>query len=218
MKKPMKQDAKIPKELRDIIHGYIMSDGYVSPAGGLTVENSVKQEKFVEWLYEKLESLRTDTPIGKTFRTHKKTGVTSEARRFNTRNFLKGFRKMWYKEKETAQGRKFYKKGLPDSLDCFFNETMISVWFAGDGTKMIGYQGAKIEVTAYTPDERLRLKKLFCDKFDIATTICKAGISDKGTQQWTINILATDYPKFRALITKMDLIPKLFPDKLCKKP
>ena len=220
MKTPKKQTAKFSKELRDIAHGYLMSDGYVTPAGALSVDQCVEQEKFVEWLYEKLKSLRTDTPIQTVTRTHRKTGIKTESRRFHTRVYLKGFRSMWYKTEMNANGREVFVKRLPKSLDCFFNETFITLWFAGDGTRTRGNQqsGSKFEVTNYTPDERLRLKKLFGDKFGIATTICKAGLSITGTQQYTLNISAPDYPKFRNLITQMDLITNLFPNKLCKKP
>ena len=40
---------KISRQLRDIIHGYIMSDGYVSPEG--TVEHSCEQKDFTEWMF-----------------------------------------------------------------------------------------------------------------------------------------------------------------------
>jgi hypothetical protein len=118
---------------------------------------------------------------------------------------------MWYKT--STDGKTAYKKQLPKSLDCFFNSTVLTLWFAGDGTKTVGSRGAKIEATAFTPDERLRLQKLFKKKFDISVVINKAGTSNSNTQQWTLNINASEYSKFRDLITKMDLIPNLFPNK-----
>ena len=213
--KPKKQNVKISKELRDIIHGYLASDGYLKPAGALTVDQSKAQEKFAEWLYEKLKPLRTDTPISQVTRIHPKTGKNTYSCRFNTQTLLKGFRAMWYPPYIDKNGTITLKKQLPKSLDCFFNATFLTLWFAGDGTKLGDSRGAKIEATAFTEAERLRLKVLFKKKFDIDVSINRAGKTEKGKIQWTINILSADYDKFRALITQMDLIPNLFPNKLC---
>ena len=87
-------DIKIDRELRDIIHGYIASDGYVNENGTMTIENSEKQEKFVQWLYQKLKNLRTESPIKTVPRKDKRTGKTTISKRFNTRSLLKGFHKI----------------------------------------------------------------------------------------------------------------------------
>lgn len=216
VKKWKSSNIKISKELRDIIHGYIMSDGYLSASGGLQIKQSRKQRKFVEWLYEKLELIRTDTPILDEMVVDKRSNKKSYNSRFNTRNLLEGFRFMWYKPYKTEKGVLKYKKSLPKSLDCFFNYICLTLWFAGDGTKILGSQGAKIEVTAFTADERLRLQELFLKKFNLSVQINRAGQSKKDTQQWTLNINASEYQKFRNLITKIDLIPNFFPHKLHK--
>ena len=93
----------------------------------------------------------------------------------------------------------------------------MTVWFAGDGTKIIGSKGAKFEVTAFTVQERLKLKNLFFTKFGIRAQIISSGLSKSGRRQWALKIPAHDYEKFRNIITKMDLIPNLFPYKLHKK-
>lgn len=224
IKTPLKQDVKISKELRDIIHGYIMSDGHVNPAGALTVDQSDEQEKFVQWLYLTLHTLRTTTPIRTVLRPLPPLrgggggkNIVTMSKRFNTRALLKGFRNMWYQPVDPKNPNSKKKKQLPKSLDCFFNSNFLTIWFAGDGTKMLGSQGAKFEVTSYTPAERERLKALFKKKFDLDVVIARAGKSITGTDQYTININAPDYEKFRNLITESDLIPTLFPNKLCKK-
>jgi hypothetical protein len=216
-------NVKISKELRDIIHGYIMSDGYVSPSGSLTVDQSLAQQKFVEWLYEKLAPVRTDKPISDVTRTDIRTGSKTFSKRFLTRTLLKGFRNMWYKpdtsvsKVEVGPSALKYIKRLPKSIQCFFNSITITLWFAGDGTNRTDCQGANIEVTAFTTAERLTLKKLFKQKFGIPVQINKAGVSKAGIPQWNLAINADDYQKFRKLITQMDLIPKIFPYKLHKK-
>lgn len=193
-----------------------MSDGYLNPSGSLQIKQTEKQRKFVEWLYEKLEPIRTDTPILNEMVLDKRSNKKSYNSRFNTRNLLQGFRFMWYKPYKTEEGVLKYKKSLPKSLDCFFNYICLTLWFAGDGTKILGSQGAKIEVTAFTTDERLRLQELFLKKFNLSVQINRAGKSKKDTEQWTLNINASEYQKFRNLITKIDLIPNIFPNKLHK--
>lgn len=217
-KKGENSTLKISRNLRDIIHGYVMSDGYINKGGSLTVDHGPAQRKFVEWLYNELESLRTSTPIREVKRTHSKTKRVSRSYRFATRAVLKGFCHMWYEPVVNEKtGKVQYRKRLPKSIDCFFNETFITLWFAGDGTKILDALGAKYEVTSCTVEERLKLQSLFQKKFEIKTNIISSGHSKKKTEQKALKIPAAEYGKFRECITKMDLIPNLFPYKLHKK-
>jgi hypothetical protein len=212
--------VKISAKVRDIIHGYIMSDGYVDPLGRLTVDQGKEQANFVEWLYHELEPIRTNYPISNVRRTRKsktRGPINTYSRRFFSKAVLKGFRHMWYKPYTDEHGVVKFRKSLPNSLPCFFNSTFLTLWFAGDGTKTIGHKGAKFEVTNYLPEERQTLKKLFQQKFGLSVNIIRSGISSRGNTQWAIVLSAQDYPKFRSLITEMDLIPKYFPQKLHKK-
>lgn len=210
-------DVRISRELRDIIHGYIMSDGYITTTSSLQVENGIDQEKFVRWMYEKLKPLCTAKGPTEVQRFDKRTNQTYRSIRFYTRSLLCGFNSMWYKVETDANGKKVRRKCLPKNIAGFFNSTFVTLWFAGDGTKETQYRAAKIEVTSFTPKERILLQNLFKKKFDITTNINKAGVSKTGTQQWVLQIPASEYDKFRDLITKIDLIPALFPHKLHKK-
>jgi hypothetical protein len=212
-----KSGIQISKQLRDVIHGYIMSDGYVGKNNVLYVHHSLNQKKFVLWLYSMLEPIRTSAPISKYRRIHSKTKASHVSLRFFTRSVLRGFRNMWYTQIVQTDGSKVYKKTLPKSFACFFNATFIAVWFAGDGTKTLGYRGAKFEVTAFSVGERLILKKLFLIQHGLKTNIIKSGMSQNKIQQWCLTISASQYDIFRTLISKTDLIPKLFPHKLHKK-
>jgi len=215
-KKWKKSSLKISKSLRDILHGYVMSDGYIRD-GILTIDQSVKQKRFITWLYDKFQPIRTSSPLKEVSRIHPKTKRKSRSLRFFTRAVLNGFHHMWYKPRVDKKGVRNYQKKLPKSIDCFFNETFISLWYAGDGTKIIGSVGAKFEVTSFTIEERLKLKALFLTKFNIKTEIISSGLSKKGNPQWALKIPANQYQKFRNLITKQDLIPTVFPYKLHKK-
>jgi NADH:ubiquinone oxidoreductase subunit 5 (subunit L)/multisubunit Na+/H+ antiporter MnhA subunit len=212
-----KSVIKISKELRNIIHGYIMSDGYVTKNGICYIEQSKKQEKFVLWLYKKLELIKSTSGIKQYIRIHPKTKNKSYSLRFFTKSILDGFHNMWYLPYIDQKGFTRYKKKLPNNIHCFFDETFISIWYAGDGTKIIGSKGAKFEVTSFSVEERLTLKNLFFSKFNIKALIIKSGISKKGNIQWALKIPASEYLKFRDLITQIDLIPTIFPYKLHKK-
>lgn len=213
-----KHNLKINRDLRDIIHGYIMSDGYVRENGSLTVEQSKKQAKFADWLSVKLKELRTPTSqVSDVNRTHSKTGSKSASTRFNTRALLHGFHAIWYKPYLNKEGETKYKKKLPINIRGFFSPLFITLWFAGDGGRPADCKGAKFEVTCFSPEERVLLKNLFSEKYQIDAKINKAGVSKTGTPQWTLNILEKDYEKFRAIITQCDLIKTIFPYKLCKK-
>nr|AEX32521.1 putative LAGLIDADG homing endonuclease [Dunaliella tertiolecta] len=211
-----RKNVKITREIRDIIHGYVMSDGYLRE-GQLTVEQNSESSAFVEWLYSKLEHLTTRNGIKDVQRFDKRTNTTTYSKRFFTRRLLKGFNKMWYKASgiHKKTGKPKYVKTVPKSLGCFFSKTFITVWYAGDGTKIIGSRGAKIEATCFNEEQKLLIKELFKSKYDINIHINKAGLSKTGTQQWTFNINSEDYDKFHNIITEIDLIPKLFPNKLC---
>jgi hypothetical protein len=202
--------------LNEVINGYLMSDGYVSLLGSLTIHHTSKQEKFVEWLYDILCELRTESPIKKIVRFDPRTNKAFCSCRFATKNTLKEYRALWYKPCVGESGKISYRKTLPDSIESFFGPVFITLWFAGDGTKILSHKGAKFEVTAFTVSERLRLQALFKSKYDIETSINRAGKTKKGTLQWTLNIKAKDYSKFYSLVTQFDLIPKLFPHKLWK--
>jgi hypothetical protein len=208
------KNVYINSEKRDIIHGYIMSDGFVNSEGALTIKQGAKQEKYVHWLKEKLNCLTTPTSQIKPVFEPRTTPKKLRSFRFNTRRLLRGFHKMWYKEYPFTDGTVRYKKVLPRNMKGFFSPVFIAVWYAGDGTKIVGSKGAKFEVTCFTPDERKRLKDIFKTKYNIDAVVNRAGQSSRGEDQWTLNINAKDYPKFHALITKIDLIPTLFPYKL----
>lgn len=199
-------------EIDHIIHGYVMSDGYLKPNGTLQVHHSVKQTKFVEWLYVKLEVLRVNEPISDVYNLDSRTGIVYKSKRFYTKCLLKEYHKLWYTSYIDENGKLRYKKILPHNLDSVFSPIFISLWFAGDGTKIS--RGAKFEVTSWTVQERIRLKELFKDKYGLKVSINRAGFTKTGVQQWALVVNALEYDAFRDLITQIDLIEKLFPHKL----
>lgn len=181
--KQMSGACTISKRLRDIIHGYVMSDGFINEKGILQVEQSQKQKKFVFWLYDQFKAIVAPGGIRFETRKHRKTEKQSLSVRFFTKSVLHGFHKMWYIPYKDKQGIQRYKKKLPDSIHCFFSPLFITVWFAGDGTKMIDSVGAKFEVTCFRVEERLLLKNLFLKQYNLKTNIIKSGTSKKGNIQ-----------------------------------
>lgn len=188
-----------------IINGYTMGDGYLSSSGNLTVDHGAEQRKFVEWLFVHFKHLCTpNRQISTVTRTRK--GKVHKSFRFNTRSILKEYRTKWYLDN---------KKILPIDIEQMFTPLFISVWFACNGTKVIGSRGAKFDVTAYSPEEREVLKQLFKKKYNIASFVNRQGESVTKKTQWALVINADAYDAFRDLVTReTDLIQSLFPYKL----
>lgn len=212
-----KRPKLITRELRDIIHGCIISDGSVTPQGSLRVRQSTKQRKWVEWMYQELRTLCTDSGIQDKVMTDTRTQTKTPFSRFYTRALLKGFRSMWYvpdPKKSTQTGDNNFRKVLPKGIRGILCPTVLTLWFAGDGTKIIGRRGAKYEVTNFTVEERLLLQSLLKEKFGLDTCINKAGKSKTGTAQYTLNFNRDTYLKFREYTAKFGLIQSLFPYKL----
>lgn len=178
-KKWKKLNIQISRELRDILHGYIMSNNWMN--------QSAKQKRiFIKWLYKKFQ-----IPLK------------------NTQDICESFRGMWYKPRGNIHGK---RKSLPSTIACFFSIPFVTLWFAGNGTKITGQHSIKFEVTYWTPEERMLLKQLFKTQFNINGRILRAGVS-----KWILVIGSREYSKFRTIITQMDLIPRFFPQKLYKK-
>jgi hypothetical protein len=188
-----------------------MGDGYINPQGILTVDQGDKQQKFVEWLHEKLNPILTEKcTIQEVCR--ERNGKKTISYRFNTRAVLNDFYTNWYRPDSIDISKN--KKQLPTNIAELFTPLFIAVWFACDGTKILGSKGAKFEVTAFSVTERLLLKNLFSLKYDINVNIIKSGTSKSGTQQWALAVNAPEYDKFKKLITQNDLIENLFSYKL----
>lgn len=178
-KQTKKFNIRISRKLRDILHGYIMSNNWIN-------QNTKQKHLFVKWLYEKFK-----IPLK------------------NTRDICESFRSIWYKPTKSIPIK---RKRLPSTIACFFTIPFVTLWFAGNGTKITGQRSIKFEVTSWTPEERLLLKQLFKTQFNINGKILRAGIS-----KWVLVIGGREYSKFRTIITQMDLIPRFFPQKLYKK-
>ena len=134
-------------------------------------------------MYEVLRDYRTDLPIRKLDRLDARTNKVHTSCRFNTKNTLKEYRALWYKSYVDESGKIIHRKTLPESIESLFGPFFITLWFAGDGTKILSHKGAKFEVTSFAALERLRLKELFKVMYDIDTSINRAGVTKKGVIQ-----------------------------------
>lgn len=210
-----KNRPEISAELNDIINGYLMGDGYINGNGSLQVDQGKNQKAFVEWLFEPMKILCTD--ICQIKPTYEKTTGKIKSYRFFTRAWLKDYHLMWYQPVE-QDGKIYSKKILPKNIEEMFTPLFITVWFACDGTKTKDYRGARFEVTAFSLEERLRLKQLFLEKYQIDVNIVRNGTSKKGTPLWALSIHSKEYDKFYQLITQNDLLLNYFSYKLHKKP
>lgn len=184
----------ISEDLRAIINGYVMGDGHIKPQGTLTVDQGEKQLEFVEWSwFFVLKPICTETSAVKLV-TRTRNGKQTKSYRFNTRAVLQDYYSTWYRPVE-GESPSVVKKKLPTNIDDMFSPLFITVWFACDGTKIIGSRGAKFEVTSFSVEERHILKTLFKSKYNISVNILRSGRS-------------CTYDKFYNLITHINYIKK----------
>ncbi len=210
--------------LINIIHGYIMGDGYLKDCGTLQVEQSKKQQRFVQWMYEKLKPILAPTSQIKEVVRKYKDRIETYSYRFYTRAVLRDFHPMWYTPiiilDKNGDQKETYKKKLPSNIEELFTPTFIALWYACDGGKLpqaTAGRRVKFEVTAFSVSERETLKFLFKKIYGIQATIDPAGKSRTGTQQWALNIKTESYDTFHDLITsksQITLIQDIFPYKL----
>lgn len=226
-RKPNEQ-VVLTGRMKEVVYGYVLSDGHIDSNGTLTVEQCVEQLKFVEWMGNEVLPLRAPTSViskvyGKKNVKDPTTGIVvkdpetgkalqesyHKSYRFFTKRILRTYRQIWY-----PKGTKI----VPSELALCFTPLLISVWYAGDGTKIIESEGAKFEVTCFTVEDRLLLVRLFKQKHGIVAQINLNGFSKTGNQQYALVIREPEsYNKLRDLLTQDPLIPTLFPYKLWKK-
>jgi hypothetical protein len=117
--------GSLTQEQKSIIIGSILGDGYLRIIKGrkdafLEINHSIKQQKYVEWKYQKLKNL-----VGSLPRLRKGNGERI-AYRFYTKQHLE----------LTKLLHQFYQNGkkiFPKKL--IFDPIMLAVWYMDDGSK-----------------------------------------------------------------------------------
>lgn len=76
-------NTEIKNRQHSIVTGLLLGDGYLYTNGRLQVEQSMKNEQYLKWIYSELSNLSGRLSLN-VKRKHSKTGVSSFSGRFYT--------------------------------------------------------------------------------------------------------------------------------------
>ena len=163
MKRILIQEPILTKLQKDILVGYLLSDGCLEPyhnsgVARLKVGQSLKQKMFADWLFEVFRNVtRTPPTINP-----KKQGIS-----FNTLNLkqLYVFYRRFYRNKH---------KIIPEDIERLLTPLSLSVWFMGDGSvKSRECRGRILNTHCFTETEVTKLCQVLIDKFSLISNIRK---------------------------------------------
>ena|SRR3989344_3611372 len=186
----MKQ-FKIPSYQEQIIMGKILGDGHLETANHRTyrlkIEHSIKQKFYVDWLYEQLMNLASNSPKVKLQKVKDKI-----------------YKKCWFNTSYSGSFRFYYqqfylngKKIVPKLIGRWLTPLTLAVWFMDDGSVKSKYHQAKIINTqAFDLTSLRRLQKALESNFEIKTKLRKQ------KEGYQIYILANSTPRFKEVIGK----------------
>jgi len=186
----MKQ-FKIPSYQEQIIMGKILGDGHLETANHRTyrlkIEHSIKQKFYVDWLYEQLMNLASNSPKVKLQKVKDKI-----------------YKKCWFNTSYSGSFRFYYqqfylngKKIAPKLIGRWLTPLTLAVWFMDDGSVKSKYHQAKIINTqAFDLTSLRRLQKALESNFEIKTKLRKQ------KEGYQIYILANSTPRFKEVIGK----------------
>ena len=171
--------------------GKILGDGHLETANHRTyrlkIEHSIKQKFYVDWLYEQLMNLASNSPKVKLQKVKDKI-----------------YKKCWFNTSYSGSFRFYYqqfylngKKIVPKLIGRWLTPLTLAVWFMDDGSVKSKYHQAKIINTqAFDLTSLRRLQKALESNFEIKTKLRKQ------KEGYQIYILANSTPRFKEVIGK----------------
>ena len=203
----MQKTSMVKKEIKErqlsIVIGLLLGDGYLYKDGRLQVEQSMKNEQYLKWLYSELENLSGTLRLN-VERKHPKTGVSSFSCRFYTQKCFTKIESLFYSKGTELKKR---RKIVPDQIEKLLNPIVLAVWFMDDGGKAQNTVRAfYINATSFNNSERILLQKACKKVFGLKINIQKAG----GNNQYNFYIPTAEYDKFYQLVLPtVSLIPEM---------
>ena len=190
---------------KSIVIGLLLGDGYLYPGGRLQVEQSIKNEEYLNWLYIQLQDLASG-PISSVTRIHPKTKKCSYSRRFYTKSLFQDLESIFYMS-TTGTGRIKRKKIVPKNLKQFLDPIVLAIWFMDDGGKSQSTpEGAYINATSFSQQERVEIQEAFLRVLNLKINIQKAG----GNNQYNSYIPANSYDTFFQIVYPlMKFVPSM---------
>ena len=186
----MKQ-FKIPPYQEQIIMGKILGDGHLETANHRTyrlkIEHSIKQKFYVDWLYEQLMNLASNSPKVKLQKVKDKI-----------------YKKYWFNTSYSGSFRFYYqqfylngKKIAPKLIGRWLTPLTLAVWYMDDGSvKSKCHQAKIINTQAFDLASLRRLQQALESNFEIKTKLRKQ------KEGYQIYILANSTPRLKEVIGK----------------
>lgn len=155
----LKKELNLTEFQKQVLVGYLLGDGHIetwrnSQVARLKVEQGLKQEVFVDWLFEIFKDfVRTSPQVGKA----KVSFNTLASKQFS-----------FYRKRFYLSG----KKVIPDDIKDLLTPLSLAVWYMGDGSiKSRECNGRIINTHGFTEPEIRKLCQILRGKFALKTSI-----------------------------------------------
>ena len=147
---------------KEILIGCILGDAYIAPRGKIRIEQSDKQQDYVEWKYNEFKSLSYPSKPRKVIHKVKKMNKEYLAVFFDLRQYFRPWRNIFYVGKQ-----KIFPKGI------LLSPLSLAVWYMDDGC----WTGKKcvISIESFKGESCRNIQEAFYKQFGIETTIGKNG-------------------------------------------
>lgn len=163
----LKDELVLSDYQKEVLVGLLLGDGCLertknSLGSRLKVNQSLKQNEFVVWLYEVFKDFVQTPPKVK---QAKRNGVNHEEVMFNTltHSCFRNFYEMFYLSS---------KKVIPENIDQFLTPTVLTVWFMSDGSvKSKESRGRILNTQSFTRPDMERLTTILKSKFNLQSSI-----------------------------------------------
>ena len=155
----LKQQLNLSRFQKQVLIGYLLGDGHLetwknSKIARLKVEQSLKQNSFVNWLFEIFGSFVNTLPKAKVNKIYFNTLGSNQFYEFRTLFYLNG------------------KKIVPENIEQLLTPISLAVWFMGDGSiKSKECNGRIINTHGFTKHEVENLCRILNEKFTLKTSI-----------------------------------------------
>lgn len=199
--KKYKKGLKLTKKQREILIGLILGDGHLETQNKgrtyrLKVEQSIRHESYINWLYENFREWVL-TPPKRKINHNKRFGKDTLSLYFNTISHasFRFYAQQFYKNKRKVISKQICQWITPLSL---------AVWFMDDGSvKSKLHRGKIINTQSFTKKEVGLLRLCLEKKFGI-----KSNLRKQKDKDWQIYLLSETIDKFYQLV-KMYILPSM---------
>ncbi len=152
----------LSKQQIEIVLGCILGDAYIYPQGKICIEHGIKQQEYLLWKYQQLESLAYPK-ISQVVRWDKRINKNTISKRFFLRQYFRPLRKIFYLNR---------KKVIPSQLVNWISPLLLAIWYMDDG-HLDKNKYPSLMTECYTKNDNLKLKNWLYQKFNIDTIINK---------------------------------------------